>query len=51
VNGVVETVLKFGSLKVDTAGHSEFVIEDVPNLYQAKDAILQFSSTGSSIES
>lgn len=48
VHGIIETLLKFGSIKVDTAGHSEFVIEDVPDLYRAKDAILHYSAAARS---
>lgn len=42
VHGVIETFLKFGDLKVQTAGsHEGFVINDAPDLYRAKDAILK----------
>lgn len=42
VHGIIETFLKFGDLKVQTAGtHNGFVINDAPNLYRAKDTILK----------
>lgn len=42
VHGVIETFLKFGDLKVQTAGSQNgFVINDAPHLYEAKDAILK----------
>jgi len=40
IQGVMETILKFGTLKVQTAGEREFVIHNVPRLYEAKDAII-----------
>lgn len=46
INGIVETMLKFGSIRVDTAGHDLFLIDNVPDLYRAKDAILHYSSAG-----
>lgn len=43
IRGVVETFLKFGKLRIQTAGERDFVIEDAPNLYEIKDAILKHS--------
>lgn len=44
IHGVVETLLKFGDITVQTAGHREpFMIPGVPDLYQAKDLILYYA--------
>lgn len=43
IKGVVETFLKFGTLKIQTAGRGEFTIDNAPNLYEAKDLILQYA--------
>lgn len=44
VRGVIETLLKFGDLTVETAGgHASFVIKEAPDLYRAKDLILHYS--------
>lgn len=44
VHGVVETILKFGDIMVQTAGQeAPFMIPKVPNLYEAKDLILHYS--------
>ena len=40
VRGVIETFLKFGTIKLQTAGEREFLIENIPRLYEIKDAIL-----------
>lgn len=40
VHGFFETILKFGTIKIRTAGEREFVIHNVPDLYEAKEAIL-----------
>ena len=46
VHGVIETLLKFGDLKVETAGHGGgFTIRDAPNLYEAKNIILRHSES------
>lgn len=42
INGLVETMLKFGTIHVQTAGEREFFIKGVPNLYEIKDIILQY---------
>lgn len=44
VRGVIETFLKFGTIRIQTAGEREFIIHDVPNLYEAKDLILKYSA-------
>lgn len=44
VNGIIETFLKFGTIRIQTAGEREFIIQDVPNLYEAKDLILKYSA-------
>ena len=48
VKGVIETFLKFGTLKIQTAGRGEFTINNAPNLYAAKDIILEYAKKGSS---
>ena len=40
VHGIIETFLKFGTLKIQTAGKREFSIAAIPHLYEVKDAIL-----------
>lgn len=41
VEGFIETLLKFGTIRIQTAGEREFRINDVPHLYEAKDIILR----------
>ncbi len=41
VHGFFETMLKFGTIRIQTAGEREFVIHNVPRLYETKDAILK----------
>lgn len=41
IKGVIETFLKFGTIRIQTAGEREFTIEYVPHLYEAKDIILR----------
>lgn len=41
VHGIIETFLKFGTLKVQTAGKKEFSITAIPHLYEVKDAIMK----------
>src|SRR3989344_2896083 len=41
IKGVIETFLKFGTIRIQTAGEREFKIEYAPNLYEAKDLILR----------
>lgn len=43
IRGVIETFLKFGTIKIQTAGEREFTISNAPNLYQIKDAILKYA--------
>jgi len=43
IYGFVQTLLKFGNLKVQTASQSTFTICDAPNLYEAKETILKYS--------
>lgn len=43
IHGIVETFLKFGTIKIQTAGEREFYIRNVPNLYEAKEIILEYS--------
>ncbi|MEK9148296.1 MAG: PH domain-containing protein [Patescibacteria group bacterium] len=45
IPGFVATVLKFGNIRIQTAGHGEFTISEVPDCYQAKDLILKYSRT------
>ena len=41
--GFLATVLKFGTIKIQTASESDFVITEVPDCYRAKDLILRYS--------
>lgn len=43
ISGVVQTLLKFGNLHVQTASENNFVIKDAPHLYEAKDFILKYA--------
>ncbi|MBI2122205.1 MAG: PH domain-containing protein [Candidatus Sungbacteria bacterium] len=43
VNGVIRTFLKFGTIRLQTAGEREFAIRDIPHLYKIKDLILKYS--------
>lgn len=43
VLGIIETVLKFGTIKIQTAGEREFTIDDVPRLAEVKNAILTYA--------
>lgn len=44
VRGIIETFLKFGTIRIQTAGEREFNIEYVPRLYEAKDLILKYTT-------
>lgn len=41
VNGILETLLRFGTIRIQTAGERDFFIHDVPRLQELKDAILK----------
>jgi len=41
IPGFIPTVLRFGNLKIQTAGEGEFTISEVPECYRAKDLILK----------
>lgn len=41
IKGVVETFLKFGTIRIQTAGEREFAMSYAPHLYEAKDIILK----------
>lgn len=43
VRGIVRTFLKFGTIRLQTAGEREFAIRDIPHLYEVKDLILKYS--------
>ncbi len=43
IPGFIATVLHFGNLKIQTAGESDFTIVEVPDCYEAKELILQYS--------
>ena len=43
IRGVVETLLNFGTIRIQTAGEREFTINYVPRLYEAKDVILKYA--------
>lgn len=41
VEGIIETLLKFGTIKIQTAGERGFSITNVPRLQELKDLILR----------
>jgi len=41
ISGIIETFLKFGTIRIQTAGEREFTINDIPRLYEIKNIILQ----------
>lgn len=41
VKGIIPTLLKFGTIKIQTAGERNFFIHNVPHLYRIKDIILK----------
>lgn len=43
VRGFIETFLKFGRIRIQTAGEREFTIDFVPHLYEAKDFIIKYA--------
>lgn len=43
ISGIVETFLKFGTIRIQTAGEREFTIDNIPRLYEIKDLILKYS--------
>lgn len=43
IHGIIETFLKFGTIRIQTAGEREFFIRGVPQLYEIKDAILAYT--------
>src|SRR3989338_7693655 len=43
IRGIVQTLLRFGDIVVETAAQGEFRIRDAPDLYGAKDLILKYS--------
>lgn len=43
VTGIVETVLGFSRIQIQTAGEREFTIQDIPHLNAVKDAILTYA--------
>lgn len=44
ISGIIETFLKFGTIKIQTAGEREFTINNIPRLYEIKDIILKYSN-------
>ncbi len=43
VHGLMETLLGFGTVRIQTAGEREFTIDDIPRLNPVKDAILEYA--------
>lgn len=43
IHGLLETLLKFGTIRVQTAGEREFFIKGVPKLYEIKNTILKYA--------
>lgn len=44
ISGIIETFLKFGTIRIQTAGEREFTIDNIPRLYEIKDIILKYSN-------
>lgn len=45
IHGIIETFLKFGTIKIQTAGEREFTIDNIPRLYEIKNIILRHVRT------
>lgn len=43
ISGIIETFLKFGTIRIQTAGERGFTIDNIPRLYEIKDIILKYS--------
>lgn len=43
VHGIIQTMLGFGAIKIQTAGEREFTIDEIPHLGPVKDAILNYA--------
>lgn len=43
VHGIIQTILKFGTIRIQTAGEREFTIDEIPHLGPVKDAILNYA--------
>lgn len=43
VHGLLETLLHFGTIKIQTAGEREFLIRGVPHLTEIKNVILKYT--------
>lgn len=43
--GVVQTLLRFGTIRIQTAGEREFVIHTIPHLEEVKEIILKNKNT------
>lgn len=43
VHGVIQTVLGFGTIRIQTPGEREFTIDEIPHLGKVKDAILDYA--------
>ena len=41
VIGIIQTILRFGTIRIQTAGEQPFMIDDIPDLQGVKDLILQ----------
>ena len=46
VHGIIETLLGFGTIRIQTAGERDFYIHDVPRLQTLKDLIMQSAGAG-----
>jgi membrane protein YdbS with pleckstrin-like domain len=43
VTGIVHTLFRFGTIRIQTAGEREFTIDEIPHLQAVKDAILTYA--------
>lgn len=43
VHGIIQTMLGFGTIRIQTAGEREFTIDEIPHLGPVKDAILNYA--------
>lgn len=50
IKGIIETLLHFGTIRIQTAGEREFFIKSVPHLQEIKDLVLRYSRQSTTTE-
>ncbi len=50
IPGMIATLLKFGDIAIQTAGDKSFTIHQVPNVYEIKNVILDYSKNNATIK-